>query len=241
MTCLFLEHTMVDPTSGSPPRPFRSKVIEELTRRHDLSNDLTPSVCFQVLQSLLPSSLVVTMCAEMNRFIYKSPHDDDNNYTSNTASNPKTLSEGAQVPYKDLYLGLLAHVEDKEQLCAGLRRQLREKRHQNNTLAGEIAKYQGLVDEHFAAFNEQACLNAIETLKHRRVLRERQCTGLMKAIDEKQDRLIEQEKRIKEELHRLRMDDCAYRLNAKKFKENQQMLASVRSCPYSLLELLRKS
>ncbi|RHY09545.1 hypothetical protein DYB36_003648 [Aphanomyces astaci] len=202
--------------SSSPPRPFRSKVLEELTRSNDLSNDLTPHMCFQVLKALLPSTLVATMVDEMNQFIYKRPHDDNNRSNSGVHL----------LAHKDLYVGLLAHVEDKKQQLVDLRQKLASKQHQNVELAVEIAMYQDKLEQHYTTFDEQAALNAIATLKHRRVLRERQCTGLMKTIDEKQDRLLEQEKAIKAELDRLRMDDCAYRLNAKKLKENQQLLES---------------
>ncbi|RHZ06406.1 hypothetical protein DYB31_007277 [Aphanomyces astaci] len=203
--------------SSSPPRPFRSKVLEELTRSNDLSNDLTPHMCFQVLKALLPSTLVATMVDEMNQFIYKRPHDDNNRSNSGVHL----------LAHKDLYVGLLAHVEDKKQQLVDLRQKLASKQHQNVELAVEIAMYQDKLEQHYTTFDEQAALNAIATLKHRRVLRERQCTGLMKTIDEKQDRLLEQEKAIKAELDRLRMDDCAYRLNAKKLKENQQLLESM--------------
>ncbi|KAF0714040.1 Aste57867_4082 [Aphanomyces stellatus] len=200
--------------SCGSPRPFRSKVIEELIRGNEDVHALTPIKCLEVLQALLPSPLLATLCDEMTPFIYRDVEQ--------------------RVTFRELYGGLLDHVEDKKHQVARLRAAVAAKAAQNHVLAGDIAQYHATLDAHFRDFDEQACLNHIATLKHRRLLREMQCTGtvvssdcLMKTIDDKQDRLIEQEKRIKEESHRLRAEDCTYRLNAKKFKENQALLETM--------------
>ncbi|CAK4238547.1 unnamed protein product [Aphanomyces euteiches] len=151
-----------DACIGSP-RLFRSKVVQELIESKE-AVDLTPQKCFDVLRALLPSPIISSLCDEIAQYVFFQPESNNSNLELLT--------------YKDLYVGQLASIEDKKQRCQDLQARLKAKIAQNEAASVEIEAFHEKVADHFAQFDEHACLNEIATLKHRQVLREQQCNGM---------------------------------------------------------------
>ncbi|KDO33522.1 hypothetical protein SPRG_19159 [Saprolegnia parasitica CBS 223.65] len=190
---------------------FRSSALSDIIQSNE-AVDWTPETSLELLLHLFPSSVVIPeLVATIESFAFR-PHESNHEATS------------VRVPFKALYDGAQQHASDQTAALAGAKAELQEEIALNAALDDEITSLEAVLTAQKASFNEKACRKEIALFQRRLDLRTQQSTALTKAIDDKQDTLLQHERLAKEESQRLRHEDLLYRLHSKKLKDNEVVL-----------------
>ncbi|OQR88161.1 hypothetical protein ACHHYP_07305 [Achlya hypogyna] len=198
----------------APKRPpcFRSTLLKDLIRTNE-AVQWTPETALDFLRHIFPASATMpALVARTHAFVFKAPDGSNND------------EGGVLVAYKDLYHGALQYTADQTEALAAAKARLSSQLEATTQLDAEIAALEAALDAQRAAFHEKKCRKEIALFERRLELRTRQSASLIKAIDEKQDALLQMERLAKDENQRMRHEDFTYRLSVKKLKDNEGFL-----------------